>query len=254
MALLAVDHIVLIVPDLAAATRDYGELGFSVVRGGAHPAGTHNALIALSDRAYIELIAFERENPQHRWWPAAQQGDGLIDFCMRTDDLAGDMENFRKAGVTMRIEPGARTRPDGYGLRWRLAQPVAPYAFVAPFLIEDETLREERVPREHRHRNDVVGIASIQVAVPDLAEPRNWGTVMFGRGGEDMRDGELAARGVRFQAGPHAIEFLAPEQASLLSRRLAHRGAGPWSVTLKTSGNPGTLPEAKAHARMKLVR
>ncbi len=57
MALLAVDHIVIMVPDLNAAIRDYTELGFTVIPGGSHPAGTHNALIAFADGAYIELIA-----------------------------------------------------------------------------------------------------------------------------------------------------------------------------------------------------
>src|SRR5437762_4313756 len=195
MALQAIDHIVIMVADLAAAVRDYVELGFTVVSGGAHPTGTHNALIAFSDGAYIELIAFERENAQHRWWSAAQNGGGLIDFCMRTDDLARDMEKFRSAGVTMRIEPGARTRPDGYGLRWRLAQPVAPHAFVTPFLIEDETPREERVPREDRHRNGVAGIAAIAIAVADLAGPRHWGSAVLGRPDEEVRDDDLGAHG-----------------------------------------------------------
>src|SRR5690242_9785942 len=169
---------------------------------------------------------------------------------MRTDDLSGDMEKFRGAGVTMRLEPGARTRPDGYALRWRLAQPAAPHAFVAPFLIEDETPREERLPRENRHGNGAAGIAAIAVAVADLAGPRHWGAAVLGRPGEEVRNDELGARGVRFRAGPHALEFIAPQKTSPLARRLADRGPGPWSVTLRTRGDPGALPEAKAHARM----
>jgi len=145
MAVQALDHVVIMVPDLDAAIRDYTELGFTVVAGGSHPTGTHNALIAFADGAYIELIAFERNNPEHRWWAVAQKGGGLIDFCMRTDDLAGDREAFRKTGVEMQIAPGERVRPDGYRLRWTLAQPVPPYAFLAPFLIEDGTPREARV-------------------------------------------------------------------------------------------------------------
>jgi catechol 2,3-dioxygenase-like lactoylglutathione lyase family enzyme len=254
MALQAVDHVVVMVPDLEAAIRDYTQLGFTVVRGGSHPAGTHNALIAFADGAYVELIAFERKNPQHRWWAVAQKGGGLIDFCMRTDDLAGDRATFRAAGVEMEIAPGERVRPDGYRLRWTLAQPGPPYAFVAPFLIEDETPREERVPGEHRHRNAVRGIATIIIAVEDVAAPRRGWSAVLRQQGEETRREDILARGVRFCAGPHALELMAPEQASSpLSARLNTRGAGPWSMALRTSASPQTLDADKARARIVLV-
>ncbi len=254
MAVQAIDHLVIMFPDLETAIRDYTELGFTVVRGGSHPAGTHNALIAFADGAYVELIAFERKNPQHRWWDVAQKGGGLIDFCMRTDDLTGDRETFRAAGVETAIAPGERVRPDGYRLRWTLAQPVPPHAFVAPFLIEDETPREERVAGEHRHRNAVRGIATIIIAVPDVAAPRRWWSAVLRQHGEELRREDMLARGVRFRAGPHALELMAPEQASSpLSARLKTRGAGPWSMALKTSASPHTLDEDKARARIMLV-
>jgi len=254
MALLAVDHTVIMVPDLNAAIRDYTELGFTVIPGGSHPTGTHNALIAFADGAYIELIAFEHDNPQHRWWAIAQKGGGLIDFCMRTDDLTGDREAFRKASVEIQVEPGERVRPDGYRLRWTLAQPVPPFAFVAPFLIEDETPREERVPREHRHRNGVNGIATITIAAEDVAAPRRWWSAVLQEPGEPLRRQDLLARGVRFAAGPHGLEFIAPEQdVSPLRPWLKARGPGPWSARLKTSASPAALDESKTRARITLV-
>jgi catechol 2,3-dioxygenase-like lactoylglutathione lyase family enzyme len=254
MALQAIDHIVIMVRDLGAAIHNYAELGFTVAPGGSHPTGTHNALIAFADGAYIELIAFERDNPQHRWWASAQTGGGLIDFCMRTDDLSADREAFHQAGVEMQIEPGARVRPDGYRLRWALAQPVAPHAFVAPFLITDETPREERVPREHRHRNAVNGIAAITIVVEDVAASRPWYSAVLQNPGEPFQHEDLRARGVRFRAGPHALELIAPDQGSSpLSPWLEARGAGPWSVALKTSAEPRILDESKAAARITLV-
>jgi catechol 2,3-dioxygenase-like lactoylglutathione lyase family enzyme len=255
MALQAIDHLVIMVPDLSTAIRDYTDLGFTVVPGGSHPAGTHNALIAFADGAYIELIAFERDNPQHRWWAVAQKGGGFIDFCMRTDDLTSDREAFRKGGVEMQIAPGERVRPDGYKLRWTLAQPVPPCDFIAPFLIEDQTPREERVPREHRHRNRVTGIAMITVAVEDVAAPQRWWSALLHQAGEPSRRDDLFARGVRFDAGPHGVELLAPEQAvSPFSSWLKARGAGPWSVALKTAASPGIFEERTARARIELVR
>ena len=47
--LLGIDHIVIVVRDLDAAAQDYERLGFTVVPGGKHPVGTHNALIAFAD-------------------------------------------------------------------------------------------------------------------------------------------------------------------------------------------------------------
>ena len=254
MALQAIDHLVIMVPDLDAAVREYSELGFAVVLGGSHPTGTHNALIAFADGAYIELIAFGRDNPQHRWWGIARKGGGLIDFCMRTDDLGADKEAFRKAGVEMQIAPGERVRPDGYKLRWTLAQPVPPYDFIAPFLIEDQTPREERVPREHRHRNGVTGVATITIAVEDVAASQRWCSAALHQAEKPLRRPDLLARGVGFDAGPHGLEFLAPERAvSPFSPWLKARGAGPWSVALKTSASPGILDEHKARARIELV-
>ena len=110
-----IDHLVIVVPNLDAAIRGYRELGFTVVEGGRHPVGTHNALIAFADGAYLELLAFDRESPQHRWWRPLQKGGGLVDFCLATDDLLADTRAFRAAGVDI-ADPTAqsRVRPDGY--------------------------------------------------------------------------------------------------------------------------------------------
>ena len=62
-----IDHLVIVVPELEAAVATYRGLGFTVVPGGRHPIGTHNALIAFTDGSYLELIAFFEPNAQHRW-------------------------------------------------------------------------------------------------------------------------------------------------------------------------------------------
>jgi hypothetical protein len=136
-----------------------------------------------------------------------------------------------------------------------LAQPLPPHGFIAPFLIEDETPREERIPREHRHRNGVSGIAALTIALQDVSHPpRWWSAVLHGPGKRIWRE-DVLARGARFAAGPHALEFVAPEQGSSpLSPWLETRGPGPWSVALKTSARPLTLDEGKARARVRLVR
>ena len=69
-----IDHLVIAVPELDKAVTAYGELGFTVVPGGRHPIGTHNALVAFEDGAYLELVAFHRDSPEHPWWAALQDG------------------------------------------------------------------------------------------------------------------------------------------------------------------------------------
>src|SRR4030095_15665435 len=150
-----IDHLVIAVKDLEAASRAYGELGFTVVPGGRHPVGTYNTLIAFADGSYVELIGFYRDNPDHRWWSALQRGGGLVDYCLQTDDLIGDTASFREAGgdIADRVSQ-SRVRPDGYQLRWVFSLSRGPHRGVGPFLINDETPREGRVPRAQRHPTD----------------------------------------------------------------------------------------------------
>src|SRR5262249_28482211 len=80
--LTGIDHMVVVVPDLDIAIKNYRDLGFTVVPGGRHPIGTHNALIGFADGAYLELIAFFEPDTMHRWRSALTRGGGLVDYCM----------------------------------------------------------------------------------------------------------------------------------------------------------------------------
>ncbi len=252
-----IDHIVIAVPDLATATRSYESLGFTVVPGGRHPVGTHNALIAFADGVYIELIAFYEKNTQHKWWEPLQKGGGLVDFCMQTDDLLSDTAAFRKAGVDIDDpSPLSRVRPDGYQLTWVLSIPRGAHRGVAPFLIQDETPRAERVPRQTRHANGVTGIGTVTVAVDDVGRVGRWYASVAGKPGQRIVSEELGGVGQRFVIGPHTLDFVAPDAASsLLKPWLAVRGASPYAATLTTTGTGGgLLDEAKTlGARLTLL-
>jgi catechol 2,3-dioxygenase-like lactoylglutathione lyase family enzyme len=252
-----IDHIVIAVPDLAEASRSYEALGFTVVPGGRHPVGTHNALIAFADGAYIELIAFYEKNTQHKWWEPLQKGGGLVDFCMQTDDLLGDTAALRKAGVDIDDpSPLSRVRPDGYQLKWVLSIPRGPYRGVAPFLIQDETPRDERVPREHRHPNGVTGIGTLTVGVKDVGRVGDWYARTLGKTGQRIVREELGGVGQRFVIGPHTVDLVAPDAASSpLGPWLASRGPSPYAATLQTAGGRrGLLDESKTlGARLTLA-
>lgn len=235
--LLGIDHIVIAVPDLEAAAGDFERLGFTVVPGGRHPVGTHNVLISFADGSYIEIIAFYRANPGHRWWKPLQKGEGLVDFCMQTNDLPGDTAKLREAGVDIDDPvPWSRTRPDGYQLKWLLSLAREGHRGVAPFLIQDETPREERIPRETRHKNGAAGIGTVAVAVDDLTTVRHWYKTALGRDGNETERDDLRAEGISFKIGPHSFDFLKPStEESPLAEWLRRRGPSPYFAALLTN-------------------
>src|SRR5882757_374504 len=149
-----IDHFVVVVSELESAIVSYTQAGFTVVRGGKHNIGTHNALIAFSDGTYIELISFLNAVPGHPWQVALEKGGGIIDYCMQTDDLGADVEALRRAGAVMG-DPSAmsRVRPDRHRVSWVLSIPQPPFNGRVPFLIKDDTPRDERVPRDRTHPN-----------------------------------------------------------------------------------------------------
>jgi len=253
----AIDHIIVAVPDLDAAVRSYHGLGFTVVPGGRHPVGTHNALIAFADDSYIELIAFYENNPDHRWWAPLQKGGGLVDFCLQTDDLIADTRRFRKAGVQIDDPKGqSRMRPDGYLLRWVFSLSAGTHRGVAPFLIRDETPREERVPRERTHPNGVTGISSVTVAVDDVPVVRGWYDKALGTPAREIRRDDVDGIGVRVIVGPHVFDFLAPRRPhGPLRDWLAARGPSPYGAALRVAAGPAREldPADTLGARLSLV-
>lgn len=237
--LLGIDHLVIAVPDLDTGIKNYEELGFTVVPGGRHPVGTHNSLMAFADGSYIELIAFYEPRSEHRWWGPLERGGGLVDFCMQTDDLREDTAAFREAGVSIDDpRPLSRVRPDGYELHWVLSIPRDPHRGVAPFLIQDGTPREERVPGRTTHPNQVRGIGVVTVAVDDVETVRRWYQRVLGVAGADVSRNDLSAVGVRFTIGPHVFDFVRPKGGrGPLHDWLRVRGPSPYAAALE--GRPG---------------
>ncbi len=211
----AIDHLVVVVNDLDEAVKAYGALGFTVVRGGRHNIGTHNALIAFADGSYIELIAFLTPVPSHPWYRALEHGGGLVDFCVRSNDLDADVAALRRAGVAIG-DPVAmsRERPDGYLLKWWLSIPSPPFNGAIPFLIRDQTPRDERVPSERTHSNGGCGIERLTIAVRDAERAASWYATVLARKGERVERDDLDATGIHLVIGAHRIELLVPRSSS----------------------------------------
>ncbi len=184
----SIDHAVIFVEDLNEATIDFERVGFQVTPGGTHAGGlTKNALIPLADGTYLELLAFnipdthrdlshsealktiEGTTPMdHRFLPRGAEGEGFRDLALGTVGLREVVGNARAAGLEIEDPiPGRRVRPDGTEVAWLLGFPRDPEL---PFLIEDTTNRDLRVPggKATRHPNDVVGLSEIVVHVDDF--------------------------------------------------------------------------------------
>ncbi|RAS26370.1 VOC family protein [Paraburkholderia bryophila] len=264
---LSLDHIVIRVKDLERTIADFHSLGFTVQRGGTHADGaTHNALIGLADGSYFELIAFLQDAPQHRWWDAGDRvGDGFADFALLPRSVAATIEAAQGRGV--RYEgpiDGGRIRPDGARLAWQIGKPATPDL---PFLCGDLTPRDLRVaPGEVRtHRNGVLGVSSLSIAVRDLPASVARYRALLGDSLE-VNAGNLAGYGVAFASlplGETTVTLLAPSGddarstlAHDLREQLATRGEGVFGVTLRTQDKAfaRALPLEGTHgARLEIV-
>jgi len=237
-----IDHVAIVVDELESAIASFSRVGFTVVRGGKHPIGTHNALIAFADGAYFELIAFLKPDTGHRWQTTLEKGSGIVDFCMRTDDLAADIESMRRAGAKIgNPYPLTRDRPDGYRLSWLLADPKPPFNGQLPFLIKDDTPRDERVPRERAHRNGATGIRTLVIAVNDPGLTSRCYARVLGRPGAPINCRELEASGVSFTIGPNELQLLASKtEDGPLAQWIRARGQSPFEVVLAHPGAGAT--------------
>ncbi len=251
----AIDHIVILVSDLATARADYERLGFTVVDGGEHTDGsTHNALVSFADGTYLELLAFRRAAPQHRWWRHSAAGEGLIDFALLPDDTAAAVAEARARGLDLvGPTPGGRARPDGVRLEWQSAFAERPEL---PFLCGDVTPRELRVPGAEAwgHANEAAGVATVTIAVRDLDASAAAYSALLGQ----QPAIELERRVFHLGAAAIILRALAPDEpdGSELEAHLATRGEGIYALGLRgpAARPPLVFDRDLAHGvRMALV-
>lgn len=217
------DHLVILVLDLAGAAREYGRRGFTVTPGGEHADGlTRNALIPFTDGSYLELVAFvDPGDPRDNVWGWRRfvaTGGGLVDYCAATDDVEGEVRRLRERGFEVAgPDEGGRRLPGGGRIRWRSVR-ILQEGRALPFLIQDLTPRERRVPggASARHPNGARGISRLEISVPDAERYAGLYAALTGR--------------------PETSEVfsLGACEVALVSK--AGAGAGPLAATLDAGG------------------
>ncbi|MDR6496467.1 VOC family protein [Paraburkholderia sp. 22099] len=271
---LSLDHIVIRVQDLEATIVHFSSLGFTVRRGGTHADGaTHNALIGFADGSYVELIAFLRDAPEHRWWHAGNRiGDGFVDFALLPPSVAATIDAAHGRGLLYDGPiAGGRVRPDGERLEWQIGKPRSADV---PFLCGDLTPRHLRVAEGdvRHHANGAQGVANITLAVHDLDASLARYRALLDE--FSAHRAPLPGYGIRFAIlplGTTTLTLVSPSSppsptgaadepakglASDIRRHLATRGEGIFAVALETQagGSPHEFARELTHgAILELV-
>jgi len=138
---LQIDQVVLGISDLDAGIREFEELtGVRPVRGGDHPElGTHNALVKIGNRIYLEILAPRPGAEVHESLRSLSDLDQLtpVMWAVSTSDLDRTRDSLIEAGFEL-SEPlaASRVQEDGPTLRFRVSEMSTSYPSSRPFLIE----------------------------------------------------------------------------------------------------------------------
>lgn len=244
------DHVILAVADLDAATRAYSRLlGRSPSWRGEHPgAGTANALFRL-ENTYLELLAAAREGPTGAALGAwlAERGEGLLGLAFGTDDAAACREALAARG----LEPGpvekgvGRDVESGAFRRWRrVPLPLARTRGVLVFAIEHLS-PPELLPAAAAADSEAAAVCALDHAVVRTSDPEA-ARALYGDGlglrlALDREFPQWGARLLFFRVGGTTVELAAELGAA--------RGSEPadrlWGLSWR-------VPDAEA-ARARLA-
>ncbi len=139
------DHIIWAAADLAHATQRFESLtGIRPQYGGRHASGlTHNALVALGGRCYLEILAptGDDASDDDEWsrFARATPEPRLLTYCMRSPLPLHELAPIAAAeGCSLgSVAANGRTTPDGVALSWQWLAPKQPsFGRAFPFFID----------------------------------------------------------------------------------------------------------------------
>ncbi len=201
-----IDHLVYAAPDLpAAVTEMEGRFGVRAQAGGKHNGqGTHNALVALGARTYLEIIAPDPGQPTPpRPRPFGVDGlrrGGLVSWALACHDIDAAVDRARSHGYDPgEVADGQRATPTGTMLRWRLTLNATPGSLI-PFLISWSDT-------EHPARSAPHGL-TLEAFHLEHPDPRSLASVLAALGADiEIRPAGTAAIVARL-SGPNGSHVL----------------------------------------------
>ena len=133
-----------------------GRLGLEPVDGGVHPGhGTRNALFAMDEDRFLEVLGPDAGQSGRVWGPADGYVDGTLWWWVARSTVPLEAVRLRlgELGVaTGEVTVGGRIRPSGERLEWETVDPdPTVYGGVLPFVI-----RWAYGPPVHGHRRRCV--------------------------------------------------------------------------------------------------
>lgn len=212
-----IDHVLVVVSDLASAAATWRRLGFTTTPRGSHAEwGTANHCLMFG-RTYVELIApvgagDAADRLRRR---LADRGEGLSAVAFGTGDAAAAGEALRRAGVAAG-EPAALSRPmdDGVLRFATVALPAGATPGAESFLCQHLTPDLLRRDEWLHHANGARGLASLTLVVDDPFAAAPCYERLFGAGAATPTDNTVAVHtgeGLLLLCRPDELTQLHPE-------------------------------------------
>jgi len=135
------DHFILGCDDLARGITFVEQgTGLRAAFGGVHPGrGTHNALLSLGERRYLEIMAPDPAQNVTPQIPSLRElkEPRIVGWAAHIDDMEKLVQRLRKANLQFEgPRPGSRQRPDGKTLHWKSLTLKDDHDGLLPFFIE----------------------------------------------------------------------------------------------------------------------
>jgi hypothetical protein len=175
------DHIIWACADLERGSRRFEALtGVRPRYGGVHASGlTHNALVGLGDRCYLEILApVGPAGPGDDAWSRLAHDmhePQVLTYCLRSARPLSELAPIfaARGWKNAVVASNGRTTPDGVRLRWQwLAPAAAQFGFAFPFFIDWLDSPHPAGTLAHAQPQSGIFLQSFAVGHPEAAELR----------------------------------------------------------------------------------
>lgn len=216
-----IDHVVIVVGELASSADIYRRLGFTLSPRGVHSAalGTENHTIMLQ-QDYFELLAVLAPTERNAHWrQVVASGGGVAGVAMATQDPHAAYVHWLATGLTPETAikfSRAVPRPDGSTMEARfevVSLDEVPSTGLRAFVCSQPTREAVWLPELLGHANTAVAIRRITIGCPDPKfSAAQWQRVL------PTARVHASATGVALDTGRHTLHLVrhASEQVRAL--------------------------------------